>query len=82
MNGPNYLKIPSNFSALSNIENDDKDRFFWSILASPPPCKKSHANRNSKCRQYFIVLNIQTIHFSDRFERSDVQKFENSKYYL
>ena len=75
MNGSNYIKIPLRSNAILNIENNDKNCFFWSILASLYPCNNSHPNRVSNYKQYFNELNIQGFDFSKGLRCSDVHKF-------
>ena len=47
LNGSNYIKIPLRSNAILNIENKDKYRFLWSILAYLHPCHNNHPNRVS-----------------------------------
>ena len=42
MDGRSYVKITLRSSAISNIENDDKYWFLWSVLAYLHPCKNNH----------------------------------------
>ena len=67
-------------NAISNIENDDKYCFFWSILAYLHPCNNNHPNRVSNYKQNFSELNIEGFDFTDGFKSSDVHKFEKLKY--
>ena len=51
LKGSNYVKIPLRSNANLNIENIDKYRLFWSILASLLACEKNHPNRVSNYKQ-------------------------------
>ena len=75
MNGSNYVKIPLRTNAISNVENNDKYCFLWSILAWLHPCNNNHPNRVSNYKQYFNELNIQCFDFTNGFKCSDVHKF-------
>ena len=75
LNGSNYVKIPLRSNAILNIENNDKNCFLCSILASLYPCNINHPNRVSNYRQYFNELNIQGFDFSRGFKCIDVHKF-------
>ena len=75
MNGSNYIKIPLRSNAISNVENNDKYCFLWSILASLYPCNNNHPNRVSNYKQYFNEFNIQDFDFTNGFKCSDVHKF-------
>ena len=63
-------------NVILNVENDDKYRFLWSILAYLHPCKNNHPNRVSNYRQYFHELNIDGFDFTNGFKCSDVYKLE------
>ena len=76
MDGSTFLKILLRSSAILSIENDDKFCFLWSILASLHPFEDSHPDIVSIFRQYFNELNIQGFDFTNRFNCSDVNKFE------
>ena len=75
LNGLKYIKTPLRSNAFLSIENNDKYRFLWSILAYLHPCNNKHPNRVSNYRQYFNELNIQGFDFSKGFRCSDVHKF-------
>ena len=75
MNGSKCIKIPLRSNAISNIENNGKYCFLWSILASLLPCNNNHPNRVSNYKQYFNELNIQSIDFTNGFKCSDVRRF-------
>ena len=47
LNGSKYVKSPLRSSAISNVENNDKYCFLWSILASLHPCNNNHPYRFS-----------------------------------
>ena len=47
LNGSSFVKIPLRPNALTNIKNNDKYCFIWSILASLHPCDNDHLNRVS-----------------------------------
>ena len=72
LNGSNYVKIPLRSNAIINIENNDKYRFIWSILAGLHPCNNNHPNRVSNYKQYFGELNID---FINGFKCSNFLKF-------
>ena len=76
MIGRSYVKIPLRSSAISNIKNDDKYCFIWSLLASLHPCDNNHPNRVSTYKQFFNELNIDGFDFAKGFRCSDVHKFE------
>ena len=76
INGRSYVKIPLRSNAILNIENNDKYRFLWSILASLHPSNNNHPNRVSSFRQYFNELNLEGFDFTNGFKCSDVHKFE------
>ena len=75
MSGSNYVKISLRSNAILNIENNDKNCFLWSILASIHPCNNNHPNRVSNYKQYFNELNIQDFDFTNVFKCIDVRKF-------
>ena len=75
LNGSNYVKIPLRSNAISNIENNDKYCFLWSILASFHPCNINHPNRVSNYKQYSNELIINGFDFTNGFKCSDVHKF-------
>ena len=58
-----------------NIENQDKFRFLWSILAHLHHCNNNHPNRVSNYRKFFNEINIEGFDFSNGFKRSDVHRF-------
>ena len=76
LNGPSYFKCPLISNAISNIENDDKYCFIWSLLAYLHPCENDHPRRVLNYRQYFNELNIEGFDFSKGFKCSDVHEFE------
>ena len=45
LNGTAYVKIPLRSNAISNVQNNDKFCFIWSILASLHPCENTHPSR-------------------------------------
>ena len=47
LNGSSYVKIPLRSNASINIENNDKQRFSWSISAYLHPCEYDHPSRVS-----------------------------------
>ena len=75
MNGSNYNKNPLRSHAILNVENNDKNCFLWSIIASLHPCNNNHPNRVTNYKQNFKELNIQGFDFSYGFKYSDVHKF-------
>ena len=75
MNGKSFVKIPSRFLAILNIEID-KYCFIWSKLAKLHLCNNIHPNRVSKCRPYFDESNIEVFDFSNGIKCSDMHKFE------
>ena len=76
MNGSNYVKIPLRSNAILIIENNDKDCFIWSILASLYPCNNNiNPNRVSNYKQYFEELYPSGFGFTKGFKCSDVHKF-------
>ena len=77
LNGSSCIKIPLRSNALINIKNNDKYCFDWSILASLHPFENDHPNRVSNNKQYFNELNFQSFDFTNGFECSDVQKFND-----
>ena len=79
MNGSSYVKTPLRSSVLVNIQNDDKNCFNWSILASLHPWERGNPNRVSNYKQYFSELNINGFDFSNGFECIDMHKFEKLK---
>ena len=76
MNGLSYVKIPLRSSAISNIGNDEKYCFSWSIIAHLHPFYNNHPYRVSKYKQYVTELNIEGFDFTNGFRCSDVYKFE------
>ena len=68
LNGSSYVKIPLRSSAILNIQNNDKNCFIWSILASLHSCKNDHLNRVSNYKQYFNELNINGFDFTNGFK--------------
>ena len=75
LNGSNYVKIPLRANAFLNVENIDKYCFLWSIIAYLHPCNNNHLNRVTNFRQYFNELNIQGFDFTNGFNCSYVQRF-------
>ena len=75
LNGTSYVKIPLRTSAILNIQNNDKYRFIWSILASLRPCENDHPNRVNNYLQNFNELNFQNFDFTNGFKCSDVHRF-------
>ena len=75
LNGSSYVKIPLGSSAISNIQNNDKYCFIWSILASLHPCENTQPSRVNNYLQFFNELNFQSFDFTNGFKCSDVQKF-------
>ena len=83
MNGLSFVKTPLRSNAISNIENNGKYCFFWSILALLHPCNINHPERVSTFKPYFNEINIEDFDFSDGFKCSDVHKFEKlNKLYI
>ena len=76
INGTSYVKFPLRSSAISNIQNNDKNCFTWSILASLHPCENNHPNRVSNYKQYFNELNINGFDFTNGFKCSDMHRFK------
>ena len=77
LNGSSYVKIPLRSNAFTNIKNNDKYCFLWSILADLYPCESDHPNRVSNYKIFFKELNIEGFDFSNGFKCSDVHKLEN-----
>ena len=75
MNGSKYVKVPLRSNAILIIENNDKNCFIWSIIASLHPCNNNHLNRVSNYKLYFNELNIQRFDFSYGLKCSDVHRF-------
>ena len=71
--------MPLRSSAILKIENDNKNCFIWSKLASLHPSNNSHPNRVSNCRQNFNESNIERFNFSNGFKCSDhnLEKLNN-----
>ena len=63
-------------SAILKIGKDDKDCFLWSILAHIHPCQINHPERISNFLQDFNELDIDGFDFSQRFNCSDVHRFD------
>ena len=76
LSGSSYVKFPLRTSAILNIENEHKDYFIWSKLASVLPCETSHPERFSDYRDISDELNIDGFQFSNAFESIDVYTFE------
>ena len=62
-----------------NIEEEDKYRFLWSILAYLHPCNNNQPNRVSNYRQYFNELNIQDFDLTNGFKCSHVHSLNELK---
>ena len=45
LNGTSYVKIPLRSNAILKVQNNDKNCFVWSILASLHPCENTHPSR-------------------------------------
>ena len=75
LNGSSNVKIPLRSSAILNIQNNDKDCFIWSFLASLHPCENDHPNRVSNYNQYFNEINIDGFDFTNGFKCIDVHRF-------
>ena len=75
INCSNYVKIPLISNAILNIENNDKNCFIWSILASLHPCNNNIPNSVSDYRHYPNELNIERFDFTNGFKCSDVHRF-------
>ena len=75
MDGTSYVKIPLRSSAILSIENNDKNCFIWSILASLHPCENTHPSRVNKYLEYFNELHFQSFDFTNGFKCSNVHKF-------
>ena len=75
LNGSSYIKIPLRSSAILNIQNNDKNCFIRSILASLHPCENTHPSRINHYLQYFNELNFRGINFTNGFKCSDVHRF-------
>ena len=67
LKGSSYVKNPLRTNAISNIENTDKNRFIWSILAGLHHCENNLPNRVSNYKQYFNEPNIQGFDFTNGF---------------
>ena len=78
LNGTSFVKIPLRSNAILNVQNNDKNCFFWSILASLHPCENTHPSRVNNYTQYFNELNFQSFDFTKGFKCSDVHKFNES----
>ena len=59
LNGSSNVKIPFKSNTLRNIENNDKNCFIWSILASLHPCDNDHLNRVTNYKQFLEELKIE-----------------------
>ena len=75
LNGTSYVRIPLRTSAISNIQNNHKYCFIYSILASLHPCENDHPNRVSNYIKYFNELNFQNFDITNGFKCSDVHRF-------
>ena len=75
LNGTSSVKIPLRSNAILNIQNNDKNCFIWSNLASLHPCENTHPSRVNNYVQYFNELNFQSFDFTNGFKCSDVHKF-------
>ena len=75
LNGSSYDKSPLRSNAILNIENNDKNCFIWSIIASLHPCNNNHSNRVSNYRKFFNDLNLEGFDSTIGFKCSDVHKF-------
>ena len=75
LKGSNYTKIPLRSNAILNVENIDKYRFLWSMLAYLYPCNNNHLIRVTNYKQNFNELNINAFGFTIGFKCSDVHKF-------
>ena len=76
INGRSFVKIPLRSNAILNIENNDKNCFLWSILASFHPCNNNHPNGKSNFKQGFNESNFEGLNFPNGFNCSDVHLFE------
>ena len=76
LDGSSFVKIHLRSNPLTNIKNNDKYCFIWSILVSLHPCEIDHPNRVSNYIQYFNELNIDGFDFENGFKCSDVYIFE------
>ena len=76
MNGSSYVKNPLRSSAILNIENNDKNCFIWSILASLHPFNIGQPSRVSLFRQYSTSLYIQDFDLNNALKCTDVNIFE------
>ena len=76
LDGGSYVKIPLRSNAIFNIENNGKNCFMRSTLASLHPCNNNHPNRVSNYKQYFDELSINGFDFSKGFKCSDIHKFD------
>ena len=79
LKGSNYVKIRLRSNAILKIENNNKDCFIWSILASLRPCNNNHSNRVSNDKEHSNELNINGFDFTNRFKCSDVHRFNEKK---
>ena len=54
LNGTSYVKIPLRSNAILNVQNNDKNCFIWSLLASLHPCENTHPSRVNNYSQYIF----------------------------
>ena len=62
-NGSNYVKIPLRTNAVLNIENNDKNCFIWSTVASLHPCKNKHPKKVSNYETIFQRIKLSMFRF-------------------
>ena len=85
LNGLSYKKNPLGFSAILNIESDDKSFFLCSILAhllSISKLKIGHPLGVSNCRQKFEELNNIGLDFTKGTKYSDFHRLGTLKSFL
>ena len=76
LKGSNFVENHLRSNTISNLGNNDKYCFIWSILAYIHPCENDHPNRVSNHRQCFDELKIEVFDFIKRYFCKDVQKNE------
>lgn len=76
LRGSSYIPLPIKLAskkAIINVKNKDNKCFVWSILAALYPAKRD-AERTSKYKKYFGILNIDGIEFPVKM--GDISRFE------
>ena len=74
LNGLNYVKRPTRYSAISKIEKGYKFCFLWSILALI--FFSQNTLKVYKKTEYFVEVNFDGLDFPNRYKRSDFYIFE------